>query len=517
MRQAARTKGMRSQVSRPASLPAPIGGWNARDSLGEMAANEAVTLTNWFPSTTECIARYGYTQFSTGLPGQVETLMAYSGGSNTKLFAVSSASVYDVSAGGAVGAASVTGLTNSRLQYINFTTAGGSFLMAVNGADKLRYFNGTAWDVDGGGTYSITGVNSANCSGVMVHKNRVWLVENNTLKVWYLPTSSIAGAANAVDMSSVAQLGGYIVSAATWTIDAGTGVDDLFVAVTSNGEIIVYQGTDPSSASTWALKGVWRLGSPVGKRCLYKFAGDLLIISQDGVLPLSSALQSSRVNPKVALTDKIQYAVSSAVTNYGVNFGWQLVYIAKHNQLWLNVPVAEGSRQEQYVMNSISKAWCNYTGWNANCWEIYGDKPYFGGNGFVGLAWNGLSDNGAAVQTTAVQAFNAFGSPGMVKRFTMSRPVFRASGTPYIEASINTDFNIAYSTAPLSFVPTSYGTWDTGTFGTSVWGGDLNVIQQWQGATGVGYYAAPQMRSASNGIDVRWVSTDLVMETGGIL
>lgn len=48
-------------------------------------------------------------------------------------------------------------------------------------------------------------------------------------------------------------------------------------------------------------------------------------------------------------------------------------------------------------------------------------------------------------------------------------------------------------------------------------GGDFNVIQNWQGISGIGYYGAPQMRIASMGIDVRWVSTDIVFETGAII
>lgn len=515
MRQAARTKGLRAPVSAPVSLPSPIGGWNARDGLSEMAATDAVSLTNWFPGTTECVLRGGYTQHSTGYPSQVETLMSYAGGAIDKLFAISNGGIYDATTAGAVGAAAVSGLINSRFQYINFTTAGGSFLLAVNGADKMRYYDGTTWSADGG-TFTVTGVDTARCSGIMVHKNRVWLVQDDTLKVWYLPTSAIAGAANAIDMSAVAQLGGYIVSAATWTIDAGTGVDDLFVAVTSKGEVIVYQGTDPSSASTWALKGVWRLGSPVGKRCLFKFGGDLLMISQDGVVPLSAALQSSRVNPKVALTDKIQFAVSLAVSSYGGNFGWQLAYFAKENQLWLNVPLSNGM-QQQYVMNTISKAWCNYTGWNANCWEFYQDNPYFGGDGYVGKAWDGNADNGSAIPAMGLQAFNSFGAPGMLKRFTMSRPVFRASGSPSVLASINTDFNTDDSTAPLSFSALTYGVWDLGVWDTAIWGGDLQVIQPWQGASGVGYYGAPQVKTSSSGLDVRWVSTDIVFERGAVL
>ncbi len=115
-------------VSQPVSLPAPVGGWNARDSLTSMAPNDAVTLTNWYPATTECVLRSGYTKHSTGITGQVETLMAYSGGATDKLFAIAGGKVYDVTSSGAVGAAVVTGLTNSRWGYTNIATSGGNFL-----------------------------------------------------------------------------------------------------------------------------------------------------------------------------------------------------------------------------------------------------------------------------------------------------------------------------------------------------------------------------------------------------
>ena len=59
--------------------------------------------------------------------------------------------------------------------------------------------------------------------------------------------------------------------------------------------------------------------------------------------------------------------------------------------------------------------------------------------------------------------------------------------------------------------------WDVGLWDAAIWGGDLNVSRQWQGATGLGYAFAPRLKTASQGIRVQWVATDLVMERGGIL
>ena len=492
-----------------ASLPAPVGGWNARDSLANMEATDAVTLENWFPSVSSVNLRGGYTQFATGISGQVETLMTYSSGSSNKLFAIANGSIYNVTAGGAVGAAVVTGLTNSKWEYVNITTAGGSFLVAVNGVDQALLYNGTTWS-----NPSITGVSSADFDNVTLFKNRLWFVQHNSLKAWYLPVNSIGGAAEAFDLTSIAKLGGSITSFGAWTIDAGYGVDDNLVFVTSNGEIIVYRGTDPSSASTWALIGVWQLGAPVGHRCILKWGGDILILSLDGLLPLAQALQSSRLDPRVALSDKIQGAITEVTSTYQNNFGWQILYYAKRNALFINVPIAVG-QQQQFVMNTITKAWCNFTGWNANCWTIYNDEPYFGGNGFVGLAWDdNYIDNTSSITANALQAFNYYGSRGVKKYFTRARPSLFTDGVPSTFVGMNVDFQIADTTAALSFAPNSYALWDSARWDTGVWGSGLTITNNWQGITGIGYCGATQLKTSSSGIQVEWASTDVVYQTG---
>ena len=499
-------------VSQPVSLPAPVGGWNARDALPSMAPSDAVILENWYPATTEVALRDGYEKHATGITGQVETLMAYSGAATDKLFAIAGGSVYDATSSGAVGAAVVTGLTNSRWGYCNIATAGGNFLSMANGVDAPMNYNGTAWT-----TPTITGVTATTLRDPVLYAERQFFIQDNTLKVWYLPVDSIAGAANVVDVSSFMTKGGYIVAHGTWTIDAGQGVNDHYVIMTNKGQIIVYQGIDPSSITTWSMVGVWDIGSPVGRRSLYKYAGDMLIVCQDGVVPLSGALQSSRVQPRVAITDKIQFAISAAITDYGTNFGWQLMYVPGINQLWLNVPVQEGQNQQQYAMNTITGAWCNYKGWNANCMEMFNDEPYFGGDGFVAHAWYSNADDGNNITALGLQAFNNFNSAGTLKRFTMSRPIFRTDGAPAIYAGINIDFNTDAPIASLNFTPSTFAKWDSALWDAGKWGGALSILQNWQGLNGVGYYGAPIVQTAASGIQVRWVSTDIVIEGGAIL
>lgn len=501
------------------SIPSPIGGWNARDSIADMDPRDAVTLINMVPGATDCQVRYGFTKFSTGFSTQVETLPVYRSGTATKIFAMSGANGYNITAGGAIGAAEtgLTSLSNARWQWINVSTSGGSFLLMVNGANKLRGYDGTNWWVDGDGAHDITGIDTAECIDIQVHNNRVWLIQKNTLLAWYLPLSAIQGAAVSFDFRSIFRRGGALISMGTWTIDAGYGLNDQAVFVTNQGEAVVYIGLDPSSASTWAKIGLYQIGAPIGNRPFVKWGGDLLLINYDGLTPLAQGLQSSRLDPRVNLTDKIRGAMATATATYGSNFGWQIFDFPKQSLLILNVPVAAGGSQEQYVMNTITKNWCQFQGWDANCWSLYSDNAYFGSTNFVGRAWNGQNDANANIEATGVQAFNYFGSTGLTKRWTMMRPVFNTNGTPSALMGLNIDFNINDPTGSVSFTTPGYATWDSGVWDTATWGGANTVSQIWSGVNGIGKCAGATILTQTNGINLEWVATDYVFERGWVI
>jgi hypothetical protein len=366
--------------------------------------------------------------------------------------------------------------------------------------------------------FAITGVNSNKFIHVNLFKNRLYFTEEGSMRVWYLPVNSIAGEAQPLEFGGVARNGGYIQGMATWTIDAGQGADDYAVFVTNMGEVIVYNGTDPESADTWALKGVWQLGFVFARRCFYKFAGDILLLTKDGLVPLASALQSSRLDPRVNLTDKIYYAIAQAATFFGINFGWQIAYYASENMLIINVPSNTGP--QQFVMNTISKAWASFSGINAQCWELSNDAMYFGATGYVGQFWNAYSDDGNNINAEVQQAYSYFDARGQLKRFTMIRPIFQTdNGIPGVLAGINVDFDTQNNLGSVSFNAqnAAIGSWDNAIWDESQWGGALSVTKSWQGVTGIGYSGGVAMKIASQGIDVHWASTDYVMERGGVL
>lgn len=504
----------RQQVARTATLPSPIGGWNARDSIAAMEPTDAVILQNFFATTSSVQLRQGSTIWATGLGTQVNSLMAFNPKASTpKMFAAAGSNIYDVTASGPVGAAVVSALTNDKWQHINFANSAGSWLLLVNGADSGRKYDGTTWS-----NMALVGANSADMIHITPYANRVWMIEDQTLTAWYLGVGAVEGAATAFDLTPVFSRGSYLVALGVWTVDAGdsSGMTDYLCFVTNQGEVALYQGTDPSSATTFSKKGVWRLGAPMATRCLMKYGGDLLYISRDGLSPFTKALASSRVNTQINLTGKIDGAINTATSLYNGNFGWQTLLFPGNNMLFLNIPTSIGF-QEQYVMNTITGAWSRFTGWAANCWELFNEQPYFGGNGVVVRAWNGAyDDNGSAIVGEALQAFSYFGTQ-QLKQFLMARPVIQTNGAPGVQMGFNVDYDTTPPVGTPSFSAPGFGLWDVGLWDVAVWGTDALIRKDWQYISGVGYAGAMHFRIATLDASVNWVSTDIAMRDGGVL
>jgi hypothetical protein len=499
------------------SVPAPTGGINAKDALARMPETDAVLMENWFPEPDGVALRGGSASHATGLDGAVDTLMTYNVGTTQELWGITAGKIYEVTNAGAVGAAAVTGLGNSRFQHITMGTAGGYFLMAVNGADKLQAYTGSAWYVDGDGTGDITGVDTAGCININNFKNRVFLIEKDSLSAWYLPVASIAGAANELDLSGLFKLGGHLVTMVNWTVDNAAGIDDYAAFITSEGEVALYQGTDPGSASTWALVGTFRIGRPIGYRCAIKAAADILINTTDGVYPLSKALLTDRNQPTAALTDKITNLIKPDIRDHSTKFGWEAILYPFKNKLLVNVPSAEGAISHQWVMNTINGSWTKFTAWNANCFAVLQDTLYFGGNTIVYTADTGEDDSGANITADVQQAYSYFGNKGQVKKFTMARPIFLTTGDIVPALVLNTDFKDRVPVASPTYSTSATSLWDTSTWDVSSWAlGDV-LLTNWQSVSGVGHSGGIRVKVASAGLEVNWVSTDIVYEKGGVL
>lgn len=505
-------------------MPAPVEGWDTTSPLAEMSPKRAIQLDNWFPQAEYVELRKGFTRHRpTGVTDPVESLIVYSGISGSKMFAIAGGDIYDVTASGSGGPtpdAVITGLSNSRIQYVNFVGTGGQYAWCCNGADAPFTYDGSAFAL----TPAITGITPEDVVNVNIHKNRIWMCLVENTKVAYLAVDAIGGAATEFELGGLMSKGGYVVAMGTWSRDAGSGPDDYAVFATSRGQIIIYAGTDPDNAATWELIGVFDLGAPLGRRCFRKVGSDLAIISIDGCYPLSTALSLDRgAVERIAITKNIQRAMSDAARAYGDAFGWELVSYPKGNMAIINVPLVENVTQQQYVMNTLTGAWCRFTGQNANCWEVMDDRLFFGGND--GVVYEADVANGDYTGTfTALMktSFQYYGNRGIKKRWTMIQPLVTTSYAVATNIGVDTDFQ---DNAPYAFLTTqssgSSSLWGHFIWGRDLWSRGIFTITNWLSLSAFGQNAAvklrvdvPQSQSTGAPAIVRFNGFNTTLESG---
>lgn len=505
-----RVNSARKRVAQVEPLQPPVGGWDAVSSLAKMPPDRAIVLDNWFPTPADVRVRNGSQLFATGMGSSnaVESLLLYTPQTaiGKKMFAAANGSLWDVSTQGAATVTTVTGMSNNRWQYINFATASGHYLFAANGANDVRQYDGSSWS-----TPSYTGFTSADIIHLNVHKERIWLIPVNSMKVYYLAAGAISGAGTAFLLGEIFNKGGYVVAMATWTVDGGRGSDDLAVFISSEGQVAVYNGTDPASADTWALVGTYDLGPPIGRRCFTKVGGDLALINIDGVLPLTKALGENRESVKqVAISQRITNAMNEAARSYRSHFGWEMVPYPRGTMAILNVPIAEGSEQHQYVMNTLTGAWCRFKGMNANCWAVFNEDLYFGDNrGNVIKADTSASDLAEPIDAIGQCAYDYYKYRGL-KEWTLLQVLLTTSSEVALAVGMSTDFRDNANLGTPTSNALSAAVFDSAIWDTSVFGADFLSTSDWAGVHGLGMCGSVNFRAitgVASGANAVWGSS----------
>lgn len=486
------------------SIPSPIGGWDAASPISDMPEQNAVELINWFPQPGWIELRRGYIEHSdTGTGDPVDTVMEYQGITTTddRLFAASGTQVFNVTSD--PGVSVLSGLTNPRWQYVNFGTSGGHFLWMCNGSDTPRFYNGTVW-----ATAVITGVTASDMIHCCAYRGRIWTVLKNSTKAAYLPLDSVQGAATTLELGSYFTKGGYLNAIGAWSTDAQGGTNEFIVFLSSYGEAAIFLIYDPTTGDQFSYRGTSNLGSPIGRRCMERVGADVLVTTINGVLPLSQVIsydESALLG--LAITKNIRQAMTDAAQAYGTQFGWQTLSYPRSNMIILNVPLVEGAQQEQFVMNSLTGAWCRFTGQAANSWCVFQNRAYFGGNdGIVRLADEGSGDENATLEADMQGAFNYYGVRGRNKRWTMLRPLITkdSSYLVTVQIGLSLDFELN-DMVDVTITPDASGVaiWnDPGTlWDVATWPGVI-TISDWQSISGIGYCASIRVR-----VSIPWDAT----------
>ena len=518
MRKAARDKGPdKSPTSKVTFLPAPTKGWYVGDNLSTAPKGTAYQLINAFPQLDYVRMRGGSVAYATGMPNAaVQSLMPYVNGTSSKLFAVCNGGIYDVSSAGAVGAAAVSGLSSTAyFEYIQFSNAASSWLIAVNGVDAAQLYNGSAWVT----APAITGLTGGNLAFVWPYKNRIYGLQAASLSVWYLAANAIGGAATQFDMTANFKLGGYLIAGTSWAINATNGLYDLAAFISSEGEVSIWNGLFPGDTA-WTCLGTYKIAKPLGRRCLMKAGGDVAVMTEDGIVPLSKVMQLDQIAlQNEAVSKPIAPAWREAVVARKGLAGWQIALWPLESMGIINLPKTSAGDATQFVANVRSGAWSKYVGWDANCFAVYNNSLYYGSSdGRVMQAETGGQDDGKNYTLTVFPSYTDLGSAANVKHIKLVRPRMQASYavTPQITVKVNFDTTLPPQPTA-SAAPQTGALWDSAIWDTSTWPPTLFDLSYWNDAEGFGSVISPVIQlslSTTTTPDVRLNSIEILYETG---
>lgn len=527
------------------ALDAPWGGLNAYDSVSKMPPTDAVAMWNWIPRSGYCESRPGKIPHTDDLGGSVQTLTAWKGATgpvatyqprvhsddplgaypmaaNTgfRLIAGANSTVFDVTNGGA-GVVLGSGFANDQWQdeMIN------NVLVMVNGEDQPQEYDGTTltpittWQLWNPQTEAFEPYTTANeFIGCVSFKGRMYYWKDTGTKFWYCQPGGYKNEIFEFDLGSVLQQGGWITAIFTWTIDPGTGPDDMIVFLFNTGEFLVYQGDDPGTTGYWEQVGRFTMPDPLSIRCNVPFGSDVVVITRSGYISLADVMKGDQTGDYPAFSRKIGRAVLDDAIAYSDYFGHEAVQ-TDSGFLIFNVP--EGpTRTHQYIYNPNTGNWGPMNNLNAISWQVFNDATLFGGTDGRVYVLGGNSDNGAPIPLDAIPAFNYWGDPGNQKHITAAQIISTHPSPKQIGIQGISDFNIpTLVNVQDPATPTGASNWNTAEWNTAYWtrtgGVRSGTTKGWQNVATFGFAVSLIVQMKTQSSKIQWRQTGIRMRKAG--
>jgi hypothetical protein len=514
--------------ARTHTFPPPVRGWIRNENLAASGPVGAYQLDNFFPTTTGIRLRGGSRKHATISSGAATSLWTYKVGTSEKFFAADATNIFDVTTVAdvdAIPAAAVSGQTSGRYAVAQMGTAGGDYLYAVNGDDSPQLFDGTTWTaITGVSSPAITGVTTSKLSFVWAFASRLFFVEKSSMNAWYLPVDSIGGAALSFSLNGIFQNGGELLYGGTWSLDSGDGLDDKCVFVSSTGEVAIYEGTDPGSASNWSKVGVYDITPPMGFNATMKAGGDLVLATEDGMVPITQAVQKDPAALSLsAITRAIEPQWKSEVTARRSK-PWDVLKWPSNNMAVVALPVVDSATEAYcFVVNLETGAWCRYTGWDTECLGHFNSIGYFGtSDGKIMQMEAGGIDDGSPYTAVYVGLFDHLKAPGALKTVHAARPVFTSNSDVNPQISLSTNYAVSLPSPPNSIADYAADEWDVGLWDVANWDAGVTLVTktEWTSIGRTGFAIAPQLQITSGVTPtprVNLVTIDMLYETGAVM
>lgn len=520
------------------NLKPPIRGLNFANTLVSMDQSDALVMNNAIARNYGAELRKGHIQWSKGpVPGvSVNTIMQYSPargdalspgeggplGSGAKLFACSTdMKIYDVTVRGAdpVVSQEVLGQTiPGEWSYTLFANIEKTFLLAVSdGGGYWTYETTGGWVEIPTGTAALQiefpagdSTTTKDFEFIFAYHGRLFFVKKNSSAIYYMIDSgAIAGKVEMFDVGPLLPHGGDIKCMAIWTVDAGDGIDDKLVMVASEGDLLIFSGTDPGDVTAWNMDGRWFVGQvPRGRRFMAQYGGDLMILCSRGLVRLSELLRGQGLfldmNQSVS---RVNNQLSKSLATQREEKYFEIKLVESERVLFINVPRVQGATGTvQWMMDTNTLGWSHV--WDIDmvtCETLRGSLFFVKPDNYIYEMFVGNTDvetpdlSGTPTSTQQVvgelqTAFVPVGEDMRRKQFVLCKPTFQSPSPPKLmmQANVNWSFKTTVG-SPTGSQEESYR-WDNARWDQARWAGESGTYEGWFGLEGFGTHVSLRIK-----------------------
>jgi hypothetical protein len=314
----------------------------------------------------------------------------------------------------------------------------------------------------------------SNLTYVCKYRNRLFFIERNSMNAWYLPLNSVGGVLLQIPLSGAATKGGKLLFCASWSIDAGDGIDDKLVFCTDLGELLIFTGGDPGVAANWRQEGRYDISSPLGMNAHILIGGELLVATVDGIVPVSGAITKSRVELELAAVTRTIKPMWREEVAAKRQHPWTMCKWDEYGGIFTTFPGGVPGEWVCLATNAATGAHARFTGWDVMCFIRMRSDMFFGTQtGQIMQMDRTGYDNGLPYIATLVGGWEMFQSPSQTVTWRQARASFSArAGEPFQpQLSATTDYVVVLPQPPLAGPdPGLLDIWDEGLWGPNVSG-----------------------------------------------
>lgn len=514
------------------TLPAPYSGLDVVSPIDNMDPSLALELVNIFPGATAPEVRKGYAQLgsatTTSQTRFMQELPKLDG--TSVLIAASNTAIYQFTTAGArTDISKVGGYTNGSWNSHIFR----NYIYLCNGQDNAQVYTGTGTCIDITGNPP-AGTSIADFINVSSYRGRLYFVKKNTLEMYFhdtvnVPMTTGSPALKVYDFSSVMRRGGYLLYTLTYTNQTANTAQDVFVAVSSEGEVVAYTGYSPDDTN-WSSAGAsgsntvlahYYIGKPLGYRSFIYINSDIWIITEQGIVSISALFQKGEAQILSTISRTVNPIITNAAKSIGFSSLWGGFFWPAGRRVYIAVP--QTSNSVIFLVFSLDNgAWTQFALFSTqDCVQLclFNALPFYGGSD--GTIWSGETGNADQVKGLNSQsinfsyrsAFSFFGSRDTFKVFRDIRPLLKTKRGVALSIDIDTNFKVGTTSASVTSTPGTYTPWGS-PWGSS-WSSETEYIYDRYATKGQGHCGSVRVKGAIKNTSCQIFGFEIRYDVGG--